>query len=169
MNNNSPWASAPFFRDLTARNKLAKEKGFVFCEVSGLSGLEDALSHLQNAKAFVCVSDISQGVSSMDNTPHCEKVKTIFLAMRHALNDMKARCACLETMHELFRQFMSVLMKEKTKLQQDCIYIDERINFQEIDRYFFSGCAAAYFQIKVVNYIDIQYNEAEWVLPSPNS
>ena len=162
-----PWAAAPFFRNLTETNKLAKEKRFTFCEVSGLSGLEDAISHMQNAKAFVCVSDISQGVSSMDNTPHTEKVKTIFLAMRHAINDMAARNRCMDTMHELFRQFMTVLMMEKTKLQQQCIYIDERINFQEIDRYFFSGCAAAFFQIKVNNFIDLRYNPEEWDVLGP--
>ena len=82
--------------------------------------------------------------------------------MRHAIDDMIARDRCMETMRELFRQFMSVLILEQVKLQQDCIYLDQRISFQEIDRYFFSGCACAYFQIAVDTYTDLQYNSAEW-------
>lgn len=156
------WSAADFFERLTKKNKLAKKMGFTFCKVSGLTGFEEAVSHLQNSRAFVCVSDISQGTDSLDNTPHMEKVKTVFLAMRHAIDDMSARENCMNIMHELFRQFMSVLIMERTKLQQNCIYIDERINFQEIDRYFFSGCAGAFFQIKVQRYIDLRYDNSEW-------
>ena len=82
--------------------------------------------------------------------------------MRHEINNMKARQNRMDTMRELFRQFMSVLIKEQTKLQQNTIYLDPRISFQEIDKYFFSGCACAYFQIAVDTYTDLRYNENEW-------
>ena len=118
---------------------------------------------MQNSSAFVCVSDISQGTTSIDNTPHMDKVYTVFLAMRHPIDNMAKRLECMATMHELFRQFMSVLIMEKTKLQQECIYIDELVNFNEIDQYFFSGCACAYFQIHVQKYIDLRYNRDEWL------
>ena len=86
----------------------------------------------------------------------------MFLAMRHAIDDMAARQRCMDTMRELFRQFMSKLILEQTKLQEHCIYLDPRISFQEIDRYFFSGCACAYFQIAVDTYTDLRYKEEEW-------
>ncbi len=157
------WQASKFFEFLTKHNKLAIEKGFKFCKVSGLTGFEEAVTSMQNTKAFVCVSDIAQGTTSIDNTPHSEKVRTVFLAMRHPVNDMTARDRCMNTMHELFRQFMTVLIKEKTKLQQSCIFVDDRIAFQEIDQYFFSGCAGAWFQIKVSNYIDLRFVQEEWV------
>lgn len=156
------WSATEFFEQLTDRNKLAREKHFAFRKVSGLSGFEEAINSLQNTTAFVCVSDISQGKSTLDNTPHMDKVKTVFLAMRHPVNDMARRMQCMATMHELFRQFCTVLIKEKTRLEQDCIYIDERITFQEIDRYFLSGCACAYFQITVTKYVDMVYRPEEW-------
>ena len=159
------WSASEFFRRLTEQNKLAKMNGFRFCKVSGLSGFEEAVSAMQNTRAFVCVSDISQGTTNLDNTPHQEKVKTVFMAVRHPIDDQQARESCMNLMHELFRQFMSVLIMEKTKLQQQCIYIDEQIRFQEIDRYFFSGCAGAYFQITVNKYIDLRYNTDEWLSP----
>lgn len=162
MNTNFSWNATAFFQDLTQRNKLAQEKRFTFCRVSGLEGFEEALAKMLTKTAFVCVSDISQGFTDINNTPHTRRVKTVFLAMRHAIDDMKARQRCMDNMRELFRQFMSVLILEQTKLQEHSIYLDPRISFQEIDRYFFSGCACAYFQIAVDTYTDLQYNAQEW-------
>ena len=83
-------------------------------------------------------------------------------AMRHAIDDMAARQQCMDTMRELFRQFMSKLILEKTKQEQNNIYLDSRISFQEIDQYFFSGCACAFFQIAVDTYTDLRYDPSEW-------
>jgi len=159
---NFSWNATTFFEQLTLRNKLALEKHFTFCRVSGLDGFEELLAKLLTKTAFVCVSDISQGFTDINNTPHTRRVKTVFLAMRHKVDDMKARESCMNTMRELFRQFMSVLIMEQTKLQEHSIYLDPRISFQEIDRYFLSGCACAYFQIAVETYTDLQYNKDEW-------
>ena len=156
------WNATAFFEGLTKRNKFAQSKHFTFCRVSGLDGFEEALAKMLTKTAFVCVSDISQGFTDINNTPHTRRVKTVFLAMRHAMDNMEARQSCMDMMRELFRQFMSVLIMEQTKLQEHSMYIDPRISFQEIDRYFFSGCACAYFQIAVDTYTDLQYNQEEW-------
>lgn len=156
------WNASKFFADLTARNKFARSKHFTFCRVSGLDGFEEALAKMMTKTAFVCVSDISQGFTDINNTPHTRRVKTVFLAMRHAIDNMEARQSCMDIMRELFRQFMSVLIMEQTRLQEHSIYIDPRISFQEIDRYFFSGCACAYFQIAVETFTDLQFNNDEW-------
>ena len=156
------WNATNFFRDLTARNKFATAQGFSFCRVSGLEGFEEALQAMQSTTAFVCVSDMSQGYIALANTPRTRRVKTIFLAMRHAIDDMAARQLCMDTMRELFRQFMSKLILEKTKQEQHNIYLDSRISFQEIDQYFFSGCACAFFQIAVDTYTDLRYDPTEW-------
>ena len=159
---NGRWDATAFFERLTATNRLAKREGFTFCQVSGLDGFEEALDNMQQSLAFVCVSDISNGYTELHNTPRTRRVKTIFLAMRHKIDDMTARNECMETMRELFRQFMSLLILEKTKLEEKCIYLDPRISFNEIDRYFFSGCACAFFQIAVDVYTDLRYNSDEW-------
>ena len=156
------WDATEYFGHLAATNRLAKAKGFAFCRVSGLDGFEEALAHMQRTTAFICVSDIANGYTELNNTPHTRRVKTVFLAMRHKIDDMAARNRCMETLRELFRQFMSLLILEKTKLEQHCIYLDPRISFNEIDRYFFSGCACAYFQIAVDVYTDLRFNPSEW-------
>ena len=48
----SSWNATNFFRDLTARNKLATAQGFSFCRVSGLEGFEEALQTMQRVFWF---------------------------------------------------------------------------------------------------------------------
>ena len=162
---NINWNAMAFFRQLTEQNRLAKEQGFRFCRVTGLQGFEEALGHMQSSTAFVAVDDSSQGYMDLANTPHTRRIKTVFLAKRHAIDDMAARQRCMDTMREVFRQFMSVLILEKTRLEQNFVYLDGRIQFQEIDEYFFSGCACAYFQVAVDTYTDLRFNDAEWEDP----
>ena len=159
---NINWNATAFFASLTEKNKFAKAHDFVVARVSGLDGFEEVLQQLQSATAIVAVSDISQGYIEVNNSPHTRRVKTVFLAMRHALLDMEARQICMNTMRELFRQFMSKLILEKTKQEQHNIFLDPRISFQEIDQYFFSGCACAFFQIAVDTYTDLRYDPTEW-------
>ena len=156
------WNATEFFKNLVAHNKFATAHSFVFARVSGLEGFEEALAQMQSSSAFVCVSDTSQGYIALANTPRTRRVKTVFLCMRHAVDDMAARQVCMDTMRELFRQFMSKLILEKTRLEQSCIYLDERISFNEMDRYFASGCACAYFQIAVDTFTDLRFNAEEW-------
>ena len=160
--NDSNWNATQFFSDLTERNRLARQNNFRFCRVSGLDGFEEALQTMQSTTAFVCVSDLSQGFTALNNTPRTRRVKTVFLAMRCAVDDMEARQACLETMQELFRQFMSVLIQEETRLRERFIYLDPRITFHEIDRYFFSGATCAFFEIAIDKYTDLRFNPEEW-------
>lgn len=159
---NGDWNATQFFEELIANNKLAVAEGFTFCKVSGLEGFEDALHAMQSATAFCCVSDIADGYTEINNTPRTRRIKTVFLAMRHAIDGMDARNECMETMRELFRQLMSRLTLERVRIEQNCIYIDPRITFNEIDRFFFSGCACAYFQIAVDVYTDLRIDYSEW-------
>ena len=92
---NFNWNATAFFERLTASNKLAQQEHFAFLRVSGLEGLEEALHTLQRQTAFVAVSDIAQGYTELNNTPHTRRVKTIFICMRHALDNMTARQQCM--------------------------------------------------------------------------
>ena len=156
------WDAAEFFEDLVEKNRLARQEHFTFHRVSGLDGFEEALHSLQTTTALVAVSDISQGYTQLNNTPHTRRVKTVFMAMRHAMDDMLARQECMDIMRELFRQFMSVLIQKQIRIEKEQIYLDPRISFQEIDTYFFSGCACAYFQIATDIYTDLRFNPNEW-------
>ena len=87
---NGRWDAAAFFENLCATNRLAQSEGFTFCRVSGLDGFEEAVNQMQSASAFVCVSDIADGYTELNNTPRTRRVKTVFFAMRHAAEDTTA-------------------------------------------------------------------------------
>lgn len=165
MNSNFNWQAADFFRRLTEANRFATDNGFSFEQVSSLEGFLTLISSSLKLKAAVAVSDTSSGGIDLENTPHTRRVKTVFLFMRHRADDTTARQRCLDRMRELFRQFMSVLILEKTRLAENCIYLDPRITFTEIDKYFYTGGACAYFQIAVDTYTDLVYNAEEWTTP----
>lgn len=160
---NFNWDASAFFERLTRDNRFAVDNGYRFARVSSLDGFHDALGSMLSTQALVAVSDTSPGTLSIENSPHARRVKLVFLAKRHAVDDMAARERCMDNMRELFRQFMSVLLLEKTRLEENCVYLDPRITFSEIDRYFFTGCACAYFQIAVDTYTDLSYNPEEWL------
>lgn len=159
---NYNWNATTFFKDLTQKNKLAKEYEFRFCSVSGLQGFEEALAAMMSTTAFVCVADEADGYMTLGNTPHTRRVKSVFFAMRHAVDDMDERRKAYDVLRELFRQFMTKLLLEKVRIEQNHIYLDERITFTEIEKYFFSGCACAYFQIAVDVYTDLRIDNSEW-------
>lgn len=157
------WNAADFFSRLLSCNKFALENGFKFARVSSLEGFEELISRALTVKAYVAVSDTSQGSFTINNTPHSRRVKTVFMFMRHKVDDMAAREKCMEKIRELFRQFMSVLLLERTRIKENFIYIDEKVSFTEIDRYFYTGGACAYFQIYINTFTDISYNPDEWI------
>jgi hypothetical protein len=158
----SDWNATEFFRNLLNNNKLAQSLGFSFTRVSGLEGFEQAMHKLTSAKALLCVSDEADGYMDLNNTPRSRRIKTVFMAMRHQLDNMPARAECFENMNEIFRQFMSVLTRERVKLEQNSIFIDPRVSFNQIDRYFFAGGACAYFQVVIDLFTDLRFNEDEW-------
>ena len=165
LEKNYSWDATEYFRRLTTRNKLAHEQNYMFAQVSGLEGLEDYINTIQTSRAAVCVSDISPGYTEVNNTPHTRRVKTVFLMKRHKLNDMAARQRCMDEMRELFRQFMSALFKERTRISEGLLYLDPRVQFTEIERYFAAGAACAYFQISLDTYTNLVYREEEWLQP----
>lgn len=156
------WSAAVFFRQLTQNNLLARYHDFAFAEVSGLQGFLDAISQASESPNVIAVDDTSDGYIEVSNSPGTHAVKTVYLAMRHSPGDMDARAECLTIMREIFRQFMSVFIRERTQLEQSMIYIDSKVSFSEMDRYFCTGQACAFFQIAVSSDTDLRYNPEQW-------
>lgn len=151
-----------FFRGLARKNRLVREIGFSFGSCSGLQGFYDALAAAGGSPNIIAVDDSSDGYTSLHNSPSRTSVKTVYMAMRHRMGDMAARNLALDRMREVFRQFMSALVREKTRLDELNIYIDPRIQFSEIESYFFTGAACAYFQISSSQEENLEFNPDEW-------
>lgn len=156
------WSALAFFSFLARHNKKVRELDFQVCEVSGLEGFENALQR-NDACNLICISDVSDGFTELSTTPHSHRIKSVFFAMRHPVDDMRRRSECFAVMREIFRQFMSVLIREKVKLEESHIYLDSRIAFTEIERYFFTGAACSYFTVAVDVVTDLRLNPDEWI------
>ena len=162
MNTLTNWDAVAFFKNLTEHNKLAQQKGFAFARVVGANDFHEIMEG-HSKVAFVAVDDISEGYTELNNSPRTRRVKTVYIAMRHPEGDLVRRQACMNTMRELFRQFMSKLILEATKLEEGSLYLDPRIRFVEIPEYFATGYACAKFQVAVDQYTDLRFNEEEWL------
>ena len=169
MSTETNWDATEFFRSLTATNRLAQQQHFCFCRVSGTADFQELLERSQSHTAFVCVDDISEGFIELNNSPRTRRVKSVFFAMRYPIDKPEMRAQRMETMRELFRQFMSRLILEDTKLKERQLYLDTRIRFSEIPEYFASGCACARFQIAVDLFTDLRLNPSEWFTPGQES
>lgn len=157
------WSAADFFEQLTKKNKLTRELGFVFCSVSGLQGFLDVISANSSAPNVIAVDDTSEGYAKIDNSPHRRMVKAIYMSMRHKAGNQELRKQCMSIMSEIFRQFMSKLILERTMLQQCMARLDPRIAFSEIDKYFCAGSACAFFQLTIDLDTDMRFNPDEWI------
>ncbi len=157
--------ASAFFKHLTAANRLAVAHGFRCVDVSGLDEFEGALNEMQEQTPLVCVSDTSDGLISLDNAPRTQRVKTVYMFMPHPIDDNWAlhRKRCFSIMREIFRQFLSVLIRQHTRLHLDGMYLQRQITFSEIERYFFSGGACAFFEIIVDKATDLQLRHDEWL------
>lgn len=156
------WKVDKYFKRLLDLNRLAIKHDFNFCLVSGLQGLEDMLHLSQSCTSFFAVSDTSDGYMSIDQSAQNRRVKTVFMAMRHAESDMQARNMCMDIMREIFRQIMTVLSRDRRRFANLKLFIDGRVQFSEIEQYFFTGCACAYFQIAVDNFRPVCICENDW-------
>lgn len=165
MSTATNWDATEFFRVLTTTNRLAQAHHFCFCRVSGASDFQQLLERSQSQTAFVCVDDISEGFIELNNSPRTRRVKSVFFAMRYPIDKPELRSQRMETLRELFRQFMSRLILEDTKLKERQLYLDSRIRFSEIPEYFASGCACARFQVAVDLFTDLRLNPDEWISP----
>lgn len=158
------WDAARFFSRLAQHNRLALAEGFTFHRVAGLDGFEETLHTATTHRALFCLSDTAEGYTELCETPHTRRLTTVFLALRHPLDDMRRREACFDTLRELFRQVMSLVIQERLRLQEGHLYLDPRVAFHEIPRYFLTGCACAYFQLAIDTYTDLRYRPEEWTL-----
>ena len=67
--------------------------------------------------------------------------------MRQARDACAAWQDLMDIVLDLFRQFMSVLIQQQTRAEEEHINLGPRISYQKIARHFLSGCACAFPQI----------------------
>lgn len=156
----APFDSVAYFRALTQRNRLCRQLRFAFGQCAGLQGFYDMLAAASASPNHISIDDSSEGY--ITTSGKLRTIKTVYLAMRHRAAGLQERAYCLEQMREIFRQFLSHLIRQKVRLEEQMIEFDGSIQFSEIDSSFCTGAACAFFNIAIDQPINLCFNEDEW-------
>lgn len=163
---NSSFDAIAYFYALTERNKLAKEKGFVPVTISNTDNLEGLMEKYRDNDRFVAVTDTNSGnLSSPDGAYGFSKRRayTVFILSAYEYGNMQSRQEELELCRELFRQFVSRILRDKYLYDEKQMYFDTHaIPNQELGRYYLSGVAGLHFTLYVQEPVDLQYEEDQW-------
>lgn len=163
---NSSFDAIAYFYTLTERNKLAQEKGFVPVTISNTDNLEGLMEEYRDNDRFVAVTDTNSGnLSSPDGAYGFSKRRayTVFILSAYEYGNMQSRQEELELCRELFRQFVSRILRDKYLYDEKQMYFDTHaIPNQELGRYYLSGVAGLHFTLYVQEPVDLQYEENQW-------
>lgn len=163
---NSSFDAIAYFYALTERNKLAQEKGFVPVTISNTDNLEGLMEEYRDNDRFVAVTDTNSGnLSSPDGAYGFSKRRayTVFVLSAYEYGNMQSRQEELELCRELFRQFVSRILRDKYLYDEKQMYFDTHaIPNQELGRYYLSGMAGLHFTLYVQEPVDLQYEEDQW-------
>lgn len=155
-----------YFYAMTARNKLAVEKGFHAVTISNSDNLEGLLNDYRDYDRFVAISDTNSGnLSSPDGAYGFSKQRayTVFILSAYEYGNMLARQEELDLCRELFHQFVSRILRDKYLYDEKQMYFDTHaIPNQEIGRYYLSGMTGLHFTLYVQEPIDLIYDDEQW-------
>ena len=156
-----------YFVAMTMRNRLAQERGFLPVVISNTDNLEGLMEEYRDNDRFVAVTDTSSGnLSSSDGAYGFMKRRayTVFILSAYEYGDTQARQVELELCRELFRQFVSRILRDKYLYDEKQMYFDTHaIPNQEIGRYYLSGMTGLHFTLYVQEPVDLVYEEEQWL------
>ena len=107
-----------YFRDLTKKNKLTQELGFLATTCSSPMAFEGMLANMQKSRNFIVIDDTNDGNVAVNGDGSFRKIVTytVWILMRYRLNDMNDRQEKLNTCRKIFRQFLSRILIDKMKV-----------------------------------------------------
>ena len=154
-----------YFRDLTKKNKLTQELGFLATTCSSSMAFEGMLANMQKSRNFIVIDDTNDGNVAVNGDGSFRKIVTytVWILMRYRLNDMNDRQEKLNTCRKIFRQFLSRILIDKMKWESDFTYLlSDQVDNREIGAYFINGLTGVEFHIDVSEPLDLVYNNEEW-------
>lgn len=156
-----------YFEDMTRRNRLAVEKGFLPVTISNSDNLEGLFEEYRDHDRFVAVSDTNSGnLSSPDGAYGFSKRRayTVFILSAYEYGNMLSRRKELGLCRKLFFQFVSKIIHDKYSYEEKQMYFDTHaIPNQEIGRYYLSGMTGMHFTLYVQEPVDLVFDEEQWL------
>ena len=155
-----------YFEDMTLRNKLAQERGFLPVVISNTDNLEGLMEEYRDHDRFVAIADTSTGnLASPDGAYGFQKRRayTVFILSAYEYGNMDARQEELELCRKIFHQFVSRIIHDKYEYEEKQMFFDTHaIPNQEIGRYYLSGMTGLHFTLYTWEPLDLEYEENQW-------
>ena len=163
---NNHFDAIAYFVAMTCKNKLAVANGFQPVTISGPDNLEGLFEEYRDADRFVAISDTNSGnLSSPDGAYGFQKNRayTVFILSAYEYGNMQSRQTELDLCRELFRQFVSKIIRDKYSYDEKQMYFDTHsIPNQEIGQYYLSGVTGLHFTLYVQEPVDLIYDDEQW-------
>jgi hypothetical protein len=148
------------------RNTLKRTKStHKFTRSTGLPYMEELIQNFKGEKAFFCVDDTNDGVTiqGAGGGFFDRRQYVIFILKKYKYGNMDEQHAVLEECRAIYRSICTKLVKDKTALANQMIYLQlDRMPYYEIPGYFLNGATGLYFMVTVDEPKDLRYDNDEW-------
>lgn len=161
----STFNASEYFKQITQKLKATKDGNYKFCRVTGLGNLEDVVTNYSRYMAYTAIDDTNDGYThqSQNGTYFERRIYTVFVLKKYTLNNMDQQREYLEECRSIYRSMIKKLIKDKSKLANDMIYLQtNRIPFYELEGYAIAGCTGLYFTFNVDIPKNLCYDKSEW-------
>lgn len=164
MDAKNPFDFAAYIAALTKSNRLARCHHFQPSTCSGINYLEGMLEQYQTTANFVCTSDVcDESTLQVGGGWMKRRLFTVFILARCEYGNQQSQTAALALCRELYRQFLSRLLRDQDDLRNELIYLNfADIRSMELGGQFLNGCTGLYFMLSMDEPTDISYNAEEW-------
>lgn len=152
-----------YFQELT--NDLKETSAdFDYTRVSSLENLEGVMGNMKRKANFIAVDDTADGVMVNKNGGYFERRPYFVFAIKNfPQGDMTLRQTRLEECRVIFRKFLTRMIRDKYRFQDNLIYLDmEEVVFHELPGYFAAGATGLYFGFHVDIPQDLSFIQDDW-------
>lgn len=158
-----------YFQRLTKINRLAKTHRFESCTCSGVDYLEGVLERFRTSSHLVCISDVcEESTFQQGGGWFRRRLITVFLLARFNPAKSGDRETQMALCRELYRQFVSYMLHERSGLSDKLLYLDlSDIRSRELGGSFLNNCTGLYFMLAVDEPTDLIFRDTEWAEEPP--
>lgn len=154
-----------FEKEIRDKMKMTVNGNYKYSRISSMQHLEEVIDGFRREKAFFAVDDTEDGYVFQSGGGFMRrKVIVVYVLKQYERTDMKNHDAALQECREISLNVMKKLLRDKSRLENDMVYlVTDRISYNEIPGFFANGCTGIYFMIPVNLPVNLCYKPEEWL------
>lgn len=155
------WNAVSYFENLKGKLKLTK--GYKFCRVTGMDYLEDILSDVNGADAFLAVDDTDDGVTvQYGGSFFNRRAVVVYILRKYDTMNQADREVKLNETRLIHQKLLAKLIKDSSSVSE-LNYLDKsRFPYHEVPGMFAVGTAGLYFIVTLEEPVSLVYDAADY-------